>query len=298
MSRGLAAAALGAALALGLAGASGAALGQTLPAPAPGCQVARTFPDVSAPEGVLVVPVIIHYMMLDLESVPPNAGFNAADNHVPEVLEKAHELEALFDAPEPDVAHPRRNVNDVWGDYGVRLALVRTERCDFTWADVGQVPVPRPAPTDLTLFRAVVRRFNTPDFNGLNLYQWPKLGGSVAGYGATPRADGPFPGPGAVWFHVLTLSQRDSKQGARARRLVRVMAHEVGHFFSLTHNCGEPRLPGCESHRVVRTMMNKFYDGTLLSPCKQRKAHQGVAKITAGTPITTEEEITCPAAER
>ena len=275
------------------------AAGQSLPAPAPGCAVIdQTFPPVSPPDGTRVVPVIIHEMVLDLESVPSSEPFDPDDNHVAEVLKKVKQLNSLFGTPTPGAIRRRRNVNHVWAPFGVRLALARTERCNFKWSDVGRVPVPAPTPADLTLFRAVARRFNPEGFNGLNVYQWPKI---ETTYGSTPRADGPFPGPGGVWFHVLPLSDTSLGAAPNPRSVVRLMAHEVGHFFSLKHNCTdsrEPDLPACPFPGTSGRLMTVSADGIGLGDCEERKARQGVTKVLQGTPISTEEEITCRAADQ
>jgi hypothetical protein len=269
----------------------------TLPGPAADCQVVdRAFPDVSAPDGTVVVPVIIHYMMLKLDSVPRGARFNADDNHVAEVLATAPQLEGLFAAPATGVPRKQRNVNHVWKPFGVRLGLVRVERCDFTWADVSKVPVPGPAATDLARFRALARRFNTPGFNGLNVYQWPKIDGSAGAYGFTPRADGASPGPGAVWYHVPSLVDSDPGPAPNPPPRVLLLAHEIGHFFTLKHTCtfsSEPGLPDCPEPGSSGKLMSAFADGTGLNECERRKARQGVQKVMQGTPIATEEEITC-----
>lgn len=298
---------------IGLAGALGALLvtapwsarGQTVPAPAAGCHILDgTFAAMPAPSGTVVVPVIIHYMALDLSSVPPGTSFDAEANHVAEVLKpgKKKELEDLFAPPEPGVHPDEQNVNHVWDRFGVRLAVIRTERCEFTWADVGKVPVPAPKPADLALLRAVAHRFNTPGFHGLNLFQWPKIGSSISGYGSTPRADGPFPGAGAVWFHVSTLSDIEPGKPPNPRSVVRTMAHEVGHFFTLTHRCtnrlDEPEVPSCPERGTSGMLMSSFSDGIGLNDCEERKARQGVKKVLQGIPISTQEEIACPVPER
>lgn len=284
-----------------LAVAAAPAAGQSLPVPAPGCTVIdQTFPRVSPTDGTVVVPVIIHYMVLDLESVPSSEPFDPDGNHVAEVLKKIKQMNSLFGAPTPGAIRRRRNVNHVWAPFGVRLALARTERCDFTWADVGRVPVPAPTKTDLTLFRAIARRFNPEGFNGLNVYQWPKIDDGTT-YGSTPRADGAFPGPGGVWFHVVPLSDTSMGKAPNPRSVVRLMAHEVGHFFSLKHNCtdsGERDLPECPFPGTSGKLMTVTADGIGLSDCEDRKARQGVTKILQGTPISTEEEMTCPVADQ
>ena len=302
MRRALALVGLAGALGVMLVAAPWTARGQTAPVPAPGCQILDgTFAAMPAPSGTVVVPVIIHYMALDLSSVPAGAHFDADDNHVAEVLEPANRnaLEALFAPPDPGAALKRQNVNHVWDPYGVRLAVVRTERCAFTWADVGKVPVPAPKPTDLVLLRKLARRFNTPGFQGVDVYQWPKIGSSIGGYGSTPRADGAFPGPGALWFHVPTLSDTEVGEPPNPRSVVLTMAHEVGHFFTLTHTCSfrrtnEPELPDCPDPGTSGMLMSAFADGIGLSDCERRKAHQGVTKVLQGTPISTQEEIACP----
>jgi hypothetical protein len=285
-----------------LVAAPWSARGQTVPAPAPGCHILDgTFAARPAPTGTVVVPVIVHYMALDVSSVPPGTHFDAADNHVSEVFAPANRkaLEALFAPPAAGATPKRRNVNHVWEPFGVRLAIVRTERCGFTWAEVGKVPVPAPKPADLALLRKMARRFNAPGFHGVDLYQWPKIGSSIGGYGSTPRADGAFPGPGAVWFHVPTLSDTEVGEPPNPRSVVLTMAHEVGHFFTLTHTCSfrrtdEPQLPDCPEPGTSGMLMSAFADGIGLSDCEKRKARQGVTKVLQGTPISTEEEIACP----
>ena len=302
MRRAFALVGLAGALSALLVAAPWSARGQTVPAPAPGCHILDgTFDAMPAPSGTAVVPVIIHYMALDLSSVPPGTRFDADDNHVSEVLKPANRkaLEALFAPPDPGATLKRQNINHVWDRFGLRVAVVRTERCEFTWADVGKVPVPAPKPTDLALLRKVARRFNTPGFHGLDLYQWPKIGSSIGGYGSTPRADGAFPGPGALWFHVPTLSDTEVGEPPNPRSVVLTMAHEVGHFFSLTHTCSfrrtdEPRLPDCPDPGTSGMLMSAFADGIGLSDCEERKAHQGVTKVLQGTPISIQEEIACP----
>lgn len=302
MRRAFALVGLAGALSALLVAAPWSARGQTVPAPAPGCHILDgTFDAMPAPSGTVVVPVIIHYMALDLSSVPPGTRFDADDNHVSEVFDPANRkaLEALFAPPDPGATLKRQNVNHVWDRFGLRVAVVRTERCEFTWADVGKVPVPAPKPTDLALLRKVARRFNTPGFHGLDLYQWPKIGSSIGGYGSTPRADGAFPGPGALWFHVPTLSDTEVGEPPNPRSVVLTMAHEVGHFFSLTHTCSfrrtdEPRLPDCPDPGTSGMLMSAFADGIGLSDCEERKAHQGVTKVLQGTPISIQEEIACP----
>jgi hypothetical protein len=280
------------------------ALGQpsALPAPAAGCRALdRTLPALSAAPGTLVVPVIIHFMVLDLDSVPREVSFNADANHVAEVLTTAPEMEKLFAAPAPGVLRKHQNVNHVWAPFKIHFALARAERCDFTWEDVSKVPVPGPALTDLTRFRALARRFNTPGFKGLNVYQWPKIAGGAGAYGFTPRADGAFPGPGAVWFHVPSLVDSDPGPPPNPRPTVLLLAHEIGHFFTLKHTCTfsrEPGFPDCPPPGSSGELMSAFADGTGLSECERRKARQGATKVMQGTPIATEEEITCPVPER
>jgi hypothetical protein len=304
--------------ALGLAAPTGVRGGEATPGgavspgpPAAGCQVLDP-PSRPAPPAsdALTVPVIVHYMTVDTDRV--DGSRRASANETNEgVLGGAARLEALFAPPRPAAAPGERGVNDVWVGVGIRLHLVRAERCAFDPPEAQDFSLPAPAFNDLGRLRALSARFNTPGFAGINVYQWPKIRG-VGGYASAPRADGPFPGPGSVWFHVLSL-QQTAPLPSGWRSNVLLMAHEVGHYLTLRHTCtrgapviGQPfppahpdrnlppcPFPGSDPHA---SLMSDRQDGIVLSVCEQKKV-RAAARTMLGITTSNPEEVPCLEAE-
>jgi hypothetical protein len=287
-----------------------AAAGEPGP-PAAGCEVLARPAPASAPADLLTLPVIIHYMTLDEDGLEADRRMRAEAMNE-SVLASAVALEALFAPPRPAAPAHERGVNDVWGVFGIRLVVVRAERCVFDPQDAGGVPLPAPSFRDLSRLRALSARFNTPGFGGINLYQWPQIQGFIGGYASAPRADGPFPGPGAVWFHVASVTTVAPFPSGWMSHVL-LMAHEIGHYLTLTHSCtrgepviGEPfpadhpdrnlptcPIPGTDPHA---SLMSDRQDGITLSPCEQKRA-RAAARTMLGITTTNPEEAPCPEAD-
>ena len=299
------------ALAVSLSVSTAAAAGEPGP-PAAGCEVlARPAPPPAAGDS-LALPVVIHYMTVDGGGLE-GAGRARADAMNASVLSSAAPLEALFAPPRPAGPVGERSVNDVWGGSGIRLIVVRAERCVFDPQDAGGVPLPAPSFADLSRLRALSRRFNTPGFGGINLYQWPQIQGLIGGYASAPRAEEPFPGPGAVWFHVASVTAVAPFPSGWMSHVL-LMAHEIGHYLTLRHTCtrgapviGQPfppnhpdrdlppcPIPGTDPNA---SLMSDRQDGIALSPCEQKRA-RAAARTMLGITTTNPEEAPCPEADR
>ncbi|HKZ05551.1 MAG TPA: hypothetical protein VJU81_08785, partial [Methylomirabilota bacterium] len=226
------------------------------------------------------------------------------------VLASGAPLEALFGPPRPAAPEGERGVNDVWEGFGIRLIIVRAERCAFDPQEAGGVPLPAPSFDDLGRLRRLSARFNTPGFGGINVYQWPDIRG-IGGYASAPRTEGPFPGPGSVWFKVDSVLLFGTFFGWRSHVLL--MAHEIGHYLTLRHTCtrgapeaGQPFPPGhpdrdlplCPSPGTDRhaSLMSDRQDGIALSPCEQKRA-RAAARTMLGITTTNPQEAPCPEAD-
>jgi hypothetical protein len=137
----------------------------------------------------------------------------------------------------------RGAANTVWAPAGVLFHLVAIDDCAYSLSERPFADGSGPATTGLpaaipwpladcqAMFRRVNRAYNAPAIRGVDLYVWRSMERAV-GYAAQHRADGPSPGPGAVW-----MDQRCVGAVLDAPPCHRVFAHEVGHFLGLCHSC-------------------------------------------------------------
>jgi hypothetical protein len=229
-----------------------------------------------------VVPVIVHYMIV-VSSRPDGSepSERRADNQ--RVRRFGKRIQKHFRPPTGSASPTRWNVNDVWLPAGIQFHLVHTETCKYLVEEVGAIPVPIPALTDMGLFLRLNGEFNAGDFRGVDVYVWPSFT-DQGGFGS-PRVSktGPVESrAGGVWTKAGLFEDEGPYRQPRTLSptdpglpfdSVLLIAHELGHFLSLEHRCslnGPP--PRCSNPGTNDQLMSAWADGTGLSSGEQDAA--------------------------
>jgi hypothetical protein len=199
------------------------------------CAEVRAYP-MAAAAGDVRVPVVVHYMH---NPARPQVDFSTGNGPFsPGDLEHRFGEDGEFNA--------------IWKATAarVRLDLYRLESCAYSLRDFGYTKERNEAPSpaaDGSFFRDLIARYNgwgspaagaapkgTPaPKRVLDLYVFEKID-VWAGWSVAPRIPPETARLGAVWIDTDCLEGRDC---------ARLLAHEVGHFFTLCHVCRSASAP-------------------------------------------------------
>jgi hypothetical protein len=189
----------------------------------------------------VVVPVVLHLMAADVPSHNPRWPNHPLDVWDPRTVH------AFFGRG----GEPGRVNRQVWQAAGVRVAVIRVERC--VWSPVKlrpdgravvSAPIPEEGPAGREFFRRVADAYNAYDartVRALDVYLWVKAGSeqftTASAYGTSLRSP-----PAAVWADRLCALRDDpatpSPESVMApETCARKLAHEIGHALALPHTC-------------------------------------------------------------
>ena len=179
---------------------------------------------------------------------------------------------------------PNGWVNLVWRDKGIRFAVRRVERCDYTADDlrldrVRRDAIPSPegrVPWAPQLFRSITELFTEREIQkgqpAVHVLLWASLGDElldsiahgdtgIAGYARAAGRGGP-----AAWIDTTDCLEEEGAFGGTAPRCARLIAHELGHALRL-HHVQEKEVPAGDTN-----LMSRYFDGCDLRPWQRAKA--------------------------
>ena len=240
---------------IGISAARAQPYGQCTPAPGYSIDSGAARPDRSE----TVVPVILHMMMSDVPSQNPHWPRDPSLVWTPEKVQEFFSTEG--------------RVNQIWSAAGIRVAVVRVDRCPYSPTAVrpdrvADVDVATPLEIGWgSFFGDIASAYNARDRAGLNVYVWVKVGirKLASAYGTSPRHP-----PSAVWVDVFCALSDDpttpnDEQKMDPQTCARKLAHEVGHALTLRHSCNaqggdsvesDADLPPCAEDPGSRNLMH------------------------------------------
>jgi len=182
--------------------------------------------------GEVVVPVVIHMMAADVPS--HNSHW---PNHPLDVWDKRTVRDYFGRDSEPG----RINAL-VWSKIGMRVAVVRVEKCRYSPETLRHdadgkakvsVPSPGESPAAMEFYDRVNTAYNAysqADNRVLDVYFWVKVGeqSSTSAYGTSLKR-----ATAAVWADLFCAKQPETQPETCARKL----GHEIAHGLTLPHVC-------------------------------------------------------------
>jgi len=203
--------------------------------------VGDTSADARPRGGEVVVPLVIHAMTPDVP--PPNPHWPSD----PLAVWDAATIAEYFGGQ----GRAGRVNGQVWMRVGMRVAVVRVERCQYSparWrmdAD-GKTKVSVPSPEEGLAAGTLYDRINTAfnaydarDNRALDVYVWVKVGEarSSSAYGTSLKRP-----TAAVWVDAFCAIRDDPGSPVRLQAMepetcARKIAHEIAHALTLPHVC-------------------------------------------------------------